>query len=269
MKLASEIAKINSDDRIVHWLASSRGYIPVDPAKLASEIKCPFCGTAEFYTHVLENKQVAWICGRICSLSRLPNYDQATTTPPKPQRSILWALFCEFNGIGDEYHNVTFEAIDQSSGKIDYLKKFGDNPRGLVLMQGPSGTGKTYAAMGLCEYFTRSRTDCKFMSYRHLKERWIQSFKEEYSSVFMHTLKEISLLVVDDFGTGEPTKTFMEFFMDLVDFRLQWKTKGTVITTNLTDDKMSLVCGEHLSDRLKTGQLLQFAGSSRRKLTPL
>jgi DNA replication protein DnaC len=72
-------------------------------------------------------------------------------------------------------------------------------------------------------------------------------------------------LIVDDFGTNEPSDKFMGFFMDLINSRMQWEKRGTVITTNLDEKKLGQFCGDALSDRLNTGTLLIFEGKTRRR----
>lgn len=43
-----------------------------------------------------------------------------TKAPHK--KKLLRPLFCEINGIGDLYHDLTFEKVEQSQAKIDYMK---------------------------------------------------------------------------------------------------------------------------------------------------
>jgi DNA replication protein DnaC len=75
--------------------------------------------------------------------------------------------------------------------------------------------------------------------------------------------------VIDDFGTAEMSPGFMSFFMDLINTRMQWSNRGTIITTNLNDTKFSEYCGEALADRINTGQLFEFKGKSKRVKKPL
>lgn len=169
------------------------------------------------------------------------------------------------NGIGDVYHDVCFESIDQSKGKIDYLRKFCANPMGgIIVMYGPPGTGKTYASMAACELFTRSKISAKFFTHKTLASQWMQSFRDNNHQLLVSKLERVELLVIDDFGTSEPSEKFMAFMMDLINARIQWKDRGTIISTNLVPDKLSEFCGHALSDRLRTGQKFQFEGNSRR-----
>ena len=255
----------SSEDKLVHCIHTHKGYRTLESPIKASQMECIFCGHKQGYTCLINENTRSWICGRVCPSSKLPKYASSTTTPLKPQRAILWPSFCENNGIGDRYHDVKFELMDQSKGKIDYLKKFCEKPNGIVLMYGPAGTGKTYACMGLCELYTRKKSTVKFFTHRTLATQWLATFKEERDSGFIQKIETINLLVIDDFGTSDPTPAFLTFFMDLINSRMQWKDRGTVITTNLSPSKLSEVCGDALSDRLKTAQQFVFAGQSRRE----
>ena len=70
--------------------------------------------------------------------------------------------------------------------------------------------------------------------------------------------------MIDDFGTGEIPEKFMTFFLDLINSRMQWRRKGTVITTNLPNDELAKVCSEALANRLRTAQYFIFNNDSRR-----
>lgn len=251
-----------SEDRIVHCIHTHKGYKTLETPKMASEMECIFCGHKEGYTCKIDKDTRSWICGRVCPSSKLPKFVSSTYIPPKPRRSLEWALFCENNGLGDLYHDVKFDLIDQNQGKLDFLKKFAKNCQGLLLMHGSAGTGKTYACLGLCELFTRTSEYAKFTTMRQLIDDWSRSF--DPSSNFVRDIKRVELLIIDDVGTGTPPDKFMEFFMDLINSRMQWKNRGTVITTNLTPEKLSEICGDALSDRFKTAQQFVFSGKSRR-----
>jgi len=277
MKLAGrighEMIKPASKPKIVHQIAVIGGWKHLDKPTLSSELQCPICQSKEHQTPLINpdlGDERLWLCGNMsCFIHSKDNMPSATTTPPIPKRAVLWPLWCEINDIGDIYHDVKFEKIEQVEGKIEYLRKFVANPTGIILMQGDKGTGKTYCSLGLCEFMTRTETSVIFMTQKQMLEKWLETFKNEKSTNFSHRLKEASLLVIDDFGTVEPTPGFMTFFMDLINARNQWKKRGTVLTTNLTDQKLAEFCGDALSDRLNTGKKFHFEGKSRRKKTVL
>jgi hypothetical protein len=273
MKLMKDLATKQiqndvSEDKLVHFFLSSKGYLPIDPPQWASVLSCPFCGCKTFFICIVDIKYKAWGCGIVCDGSKLPSsigggYIQATSL-----RCIEWPLFCEINGIGDLHHDVRFENVQQSRGKLDYMIKFSSNPFGVLLMQGNPGTGKTYAAMAICEYYTRKSNLCIFTTQKRMANHWIISLSDPVNN-YCDSLNNTRLLVIDDFGTGEPNPKFLEFFMELINNRLQWSNRGTVITSNLKDTEFIKFCGHALSDRLFTGQKFVFEGESRRKKTIL
>lgn len=274
MKLMSNLVKteadklLNSDNKLVHFYVSAKGYIAIDPPVWAKDFACPFCGETSFVLYLVDKDRRAWMCGRVCAGSKMNSVVSATSPLLLPQRSILWPLFCEFNGIGDEHHDVKFENVQQSRGKVDYMLKFATAPRGIILMRGDPGTGKTYAAMAICEYFTRKSSFCIFTTQKQMSNNWLIA-QGDHMSNYVNGVMSAPLLVVDDFATGEPNPKFLEFFMDVINTRLQWKTRGSVITTNLDVKKFNAFCGEALSDRIMTGQIFCFEGKTRRKKTIL
>lgn len=252
------------NNHIVHYYATNEGYKPLDPPRMAKEMRCPFCGTDQHYTWLLPNGQRSWLCGRVCSLSRLKKTEGGTLGIPPMRNGLEWPLFCDLNGIGDIHYDVCFEKINQSAEKLSFLRCFAERPQGVIVMRGPAGTGKTYACMGLCELFTRQHRDAMFFTQISMMNKWVATFSEETPSGFKNKVEATTLLVIDDFGTREPSGGFLGWFMDVIDSRMQWTNRGTVINTNLLPEKMAAFCGEALSDRLKTSQLFVFSGKSRR-----
>jgi DNA replication protein DnaC len=186
-----------------------------------------------------------------------------------PKRALEWALFCEINTIGDENHGVTFDSLQQGEGKVSYLLKFCNKPRGIILMQGDPGTGKTFSAMAACELFTRKSDSCLFFTQKQMRDKWLIVERGDESSNFNFSVETVNLLVVDDFGTADVTPPFMGFFMDLINSRMQWTDRGTIITTNLDDDKFFNYCGQALTSRINMGQKFVYKGPDRRSPKPL
>lgn len=274
MKMLSDMMKkeadklIDSDYKLVHFYTGNEGYISIDPPQWANDFECPYCGNNSFYIFTLDKDRRAWLCGRNCAGSRMLSCAGAGQPPPQKKRVLLWPEFCEINGIGDEHYEVKFEKVKQSQGKVDYMLKFAIAPRGIILMRGDPGTGKTYAAMAICEYFTRTNDFCIFTTQKQMSNNWLLAHGDSMNN-YVNSVMSTPLLIVDDFATGEPNPKFLEFFMELINTRLQWKSRGTVITTNLDVKKFNNFCGDALSDRIMTGQIFSFEGGTRRKKTIL
>lgn len=239
---------------------------------LSTERECEWCGGTAHYCPCVDPKTSAsrtWLCANhLCVVYTCKTSYNPCLPTNQVKRALEWPVFCELNGIGDVNYDVRFENINQSEGKISYMLKFVTTPRGFILMQGDKGTGKTYAAMAMCELFTRTRKECVFTTQKQMSNNWMNSIGDPMS-IYVNTICSIPLLVIDDFGLGEPNPKFLEFFMDIINTRMQWKERGTVITTNLEPGKFATFCGEALSDRINTGQQFEFRGKTRRKPTVL
>ncbi len=270
LRIAMQQKEAGRNSKLVHFIASSSGYLPVDPPQMASEISCPFCGCEEFYLWMVDKEKRAWLCKRICLGSTLPKQLGSMDAPPQSFRAILWPLWCEIQGIGDIDHSVKFENVQQSSEKIAYMLKFVATPRSILFMQGDQGSGKTYAALAMCELFTRKSTSCIFGTQKQIFDKWVASIRENCNAEYVRKVSEVNFLVIDDFGIGESTVPFMTFIMDLINTRIQWTNRGTVITTNLNNDGILKLTSPAFVDRLNTGQHFTFqAKASRRKPTIL
>ena len=258
------------DNKLVHFYASNDGYLPIDPPVYAKDFECPFCGNKDFALIMINPKNRAWLCDRVCRGSKLPNDLMTGYIHPPLKRSLLWPLFCEINGIGDVYHDLCFEKIEQSQGKLEYLLAFASNPSGIAYMKGEPGTGKTYASMGVCEMFTRNSSSCIFTTLRGMLNKWSISLKSfEKHDNYIEKLMSVQLLVIDDFGLCEMSPKALKMFLDLINSRMQWKNKGTIISTNLNQKELIDYCGHSFVDRLKTAQVLEFKDVSRRIKKPL
>jgi hypothetical protein len=268
LSIAKKIIQ-TGESKLVHAITVMGGYEYLDNPVMSHELICRLCGGKEHFTPFIDPKIDArrfWFCANsVCLTSSTKNSLGATQVLPISHRAILWALWCENNGIGDLYHDVKFENIQQSPSMTGFLSQFAANPKGLVLMQGQAGLGKTYASLGTCELFTRKQISAMFMTQKAMSQKWLETFKGDKTDPFCEKIARVSLLVIDDFGTAEIAPGFMSFFMDIINTRTQWSDRGTIVTTNLSDQKFGSYCGESLSDRFNTGQKLVFLGKSRRK----
>lgn len=236
---------------------------------MSDEVICPMCsGTKGIHSLIEPGKssQKMWFCIDGQCLANYPKIQsQNSHENIIPRRALEWELFCESSELGDSSFQVAFEKIQQSNSKIQYLHRFAKNPNGLLIMQGSPGTGKTYAALALCELFTRISNSCVFISQKKMDFDFQQSFYNHNAYDNRNRLTNITLLIVDDLGLTKPSQGFLAYFKDILDARMQWSTRGTVITTNLEDDLLSDFAGDALADRIRTGQLFRFEGPSRRE----
>lgn len=269
MKTLSQVAQTHisgSDGKLVHYQAVVGGWRKLDTPVISTEIKCAICQGADhgvvIATPIGSIHEKVWICHtRNCASNK--DLDHRVSMYPKApcKRALEWPLFCELNTLGDTCHDISFDKIVQSSEKMQALSDFLTSDNQCLLMYGTKGAGKTYASLGICEYFTRTNPSCIFTTHRNMKKDFYNS---DLSNNYISRVTNVNLLIIDDFGLIEPTESFMEFFMDLISTRLQWKKRKTVLTTNLDFEKFIEICGESLSDRFKRAVRLKFSDSSRR-----
>lgn len=276
MKIAGSIGKIitrkMNEPKIVHHIAVLGGWKKLDKPTLSNELECLICKSKEHTTWPVDqnNPEFVWFCSNTaCAVISHENCRKATTTPTTSKRAFLWPLFCEMNDVGNKSHDISFEKIDQSAGKLDFLRKFVSNPDGIIFMQGKPGLGKTYCALGVCEFLTRTHTDVFFTTHRSLFQKWLENNNNYRHENYFRKIREAILVVIDDFGICDPSPGFMSFFMDLINSRRESRDRGTIITTNIDKKMLSEICGDSLMDRLNTGQQFKFEGESRRKKTIL
>jgi len=273
MKKLSDIAESlmpNGSEKMINALYQPFGIKYLETPILASEAICSICSGSRGMSCLVDpisSDDVAWFCIEPHCMALVRESKPKPSLPTSHvKRSILWPSWCELNGIGDLCgKGVKFEDINQSEGKIQYLKKFASSPTGIIIMQGSPGSGKTYAALATCELFTRTNSSCLFFTQKQMIDQWASSFQSDKPWVFKDKCCRMSVLIVDDFGLCEPPPKFLDFFIDIINTRMQWSNRGTIITTNLDEKKLSEFCGASLMDRLNTGQPFIFSNQSRRK----
>lgn len=273
MKIISDLSAAmknswQSDKPVLcEYFISPTGTVAFDSPILSTDHKCMWCGGIAHYTPFLGNGSMAksWLCANIdCLVYNATKMNSQYVHTAPQSRELEWGLFCEINNIGDIYWDVRFESVDQNEEKLKYMLEYVKNPHNILLMQGNSGTGKTYAALGMCELFTRKSRDAIFIKQKKIYDKWLDTFKSDKYDPFIDKITGCQFLVIDDFGVAELTAPFMAFLMDLLDIRTQWINRGTVITTNLDNMKFVEYCGEALVNRIVSGQKFNFRGNSRR-----
>jgi DNA replication protein DnaC len=268
-KIAKKQLSPEENPQIVGYIAEVNKWKKLENPTLSTALECSYCGAKEHYAPLMsldKDSQRVWICAEInCETTKLKNLRRAMVIPVASRRALEWDLFCELTGIGDRFHDLRFESIRQSTARMDYMLKFGANPSSILFMHGSSGSGKTYAAMGICELFTRYDVSVIFTSQRNMYTKWLETFNGDTSNNYIQKVTQIRLLVIDDLGIGELTDKFKEFLMELVNSRQQWTNRGTVITTNLDPKTLIKMFGQPFSQRINMGMEFEFKEETRRK----
>ena len=270
MKLAGEVAAelfpLENIPKLITPIILDGTFQNLEKPSMSDQITCPRCFGTKGMTCFVDpsmSDDKCWFCLNPECLKHNAKTSLSNHTPTLKKRSMEWSEFCDKSQLGNRCHEICFENLDQSKSKIDFMYSFAKSPNGILVLQGTPGTGKSYSALAICELFTRDNVSCSYLTQSQLMDKWIFSFKDGKSC--KDSFQNVDLLVLDEFGGREPSSGFLEFFMEILSYRLQCKNKGTIIVTNLGEKHFAAFCKDALSDRINTGQYLIFEGKSRRK----
>jgi hypothetical protein len=253
----------SSSDHIVHWICHHFALEEIEPIP-ASQVVCPGCGGSKGLAPLLDPSVDAsrvWFCTNGCKCH----------IPAHPRKKLIhkvmvddkWKVFMEEYNIGDIYETVSFTSIHQPEKLITALREFTESPSGVLTLTGTPGTGKTFAALSACQLFLASDHRVKFYTAIELGSRWSNRINSGDNQL-MDQLKNTRLLVIDDLCQGSVKPSLLELLFEVVAYRLQWKDKGTIFTTNLEPSNLLEILGEAMSDRLRGQKWLKTTGKSRR-----
>ena len=186
------------------------------------------------------------------------------------------------NRIPPEYVGATMAKLPEPillAAERMAKKEPNDNGELAISLIGPVGSGKTFIAWAIADYFVQTQEFCKFPVFyteselldrlRHAAHsKKSENYGETFHSV---TKKSPELLIIDDFGATKQTDFSIELLTDLLEYRISWHLP-TVITSNLRFDDVKAVqqavdvYGERIVSRL-AGRFCSFIidGKDRRK----
>jgi DNA replication protein DnaC len=262
----------STEVKIIHTIMTRNGTVPLEKSMRSTEIVCKFCGGDKGYTckdNPEESNKNCWICANFrCEVTTGAEWWKEKylklETRVRLQKGVCWAVFCEINSIGDVYHDLKFDDIEFKDEIKQILKKHITSCQGIVIFHGVIGKGKTYTALCMLQLFTTENSSAIFIKQKRLFDEWLEFTRNGNFSLFRKKIEGVCFLVIDDVGTKDLTPSFLEFLLDIIDFRMQWKRKLTVITTNVLNENFSETFGDRLADRLSTAFCLKFSGESRR-----
>jgi DNA replication protein DnaC len=79
-------------------------------------------------------------------------------------------------------------------------------------------------------------------------------------------IKEVSLLILDDYGAESGTEAIKERMLDIVDFRWSQRKATTVYTSNLSLDALEWTAGKRIRSRVEGGSIaIHFCGKDHRR----
>lgn len=121
---------------------------------------------------------------------------------------------------------------------VKYAKNFDqvyDRNIGLILY-GNAGTGKTFFSECIADALLKNGRFALLTSVSGLANAMSSNYNESRAKV-LHYIKNVDLLVLDDYGTERDTAFMNEHIFDIIDTRYT-ANRPMVITTNLSPDAM-------------------------------
>ena len=218
-----------------------------------------------------------------CELSNqlLRRRDVRMTPPFKSWRVVPQFVLClqcglERLGITPDEARASFDnlVIDPPALReiLDKCRAFAAAPKGVLLMLGNTGTGKTHLAIAILrELLLRRESGLHFIKHRHfLAQHWHAlrpvSFGEEPPESPLAGCQKSALLVYDEFtATTDNSRAYEDVLLDLFEYR-NGHFKPSIITANVSRADLETALGSRLYDRLRrvAFAVLEFGFESKR-----
>jgi DNA replication protein DnaC len=169
-------------------------------------------------------------------------------------------------GVAEEHDHATIKNFNgECHGVAQYIKKYD----GFLLLLSPApGNGKTHMAVGVMKrymYVNPFAVGRLVNWYDVTSEMGDKSYGGPARSEFklLTEMKLPDILVIDDLG-GKVTDAIRTELYIVVNHRWMRK-KPTIITSNLSIERIAAEYGAKIADRLKCGTMQIFSGNSNRK----
>lgn len=184
--------------------------------------------------------------------------------------------------VPERYRGLSLDRIFREADSINEedkkkLKEFVKNPKRFLVLQGPSGLGKTSIAYALCRELIDSTAaySAKVIDFPALMHEF--SFGRDSDKNPMKEFSKPGILAIDDIGAGgilNLSQARSEGFWGLINYRWE-KAKPTILTTNLIavrepgDDESTKTLQELATDSAwdriaDDGLIIQMKGTSIR-----
>ena len=149
-----------------------------------------------------------------------------------------------------EGHAVTIEQKNSLRNAVDGVRRFVDEPRGWLFIQGGYGCGKTHLAAAIANACLSKGMPVMFVNVPdlldYLRAAYSPNAEETYDQRFTE-VRDAPVLILDDLGTQNATQWAEEKLYQILNARYIFK-RPTVITTNLDLDQLDPRLRSRLSD---------------------
>jgi len=153
-------------------------------------------------------------------------------------------------GVPEKYLGKTLDELHYSTPKcqenLRYCRKFSENPKGVLVLVGSYGTGKTHSASAILQ----AQGKGLFVSHSSLLEAHRATYRDEK----LHNIKREAtctpLLVIDEIGISTGGKDEFDLLYSILNSRYETR-RPTILISNILLKDFKQFIGDRLVDRLK------------------
>lgn len=244
MKLAELMPEFRHGDVVTHVMKNGVPWKCERPTAHEG-VKCPMCGGAKGYK-VIDKSGLWWCCREHDCTQR------NAKRPPRKQKMPELEL-------PSELRRASFDSWHHEQALAERLKG-AVMGKGIVLLAGPNGTGKTYASVAMLKFRRERRSDS--LCWRSVGELYAEWLNRQYALLW--ALKAPDALVLDDLGVTYPTEGFLSLLYAAINERLN-DGKLTIVTTNMLPDEIDTRMGGAMHSRLTSGVIEIIGGEDKRR----
>ncbi len=104
---------------------------------------------------------------------------------------------------------IKISDIDQKPEEyMNHVNGFVNDPKGFFIIAGNNGTGKTFTARAIYDWFYHPHGDNLFYNLMDLKINWQGLYAKNVSTEYLYEqLKQAPLLILDDLGFSRPSES--------------------------------------------------------------
>jgi DNA replication protein DnaC len=178
-------------------------------------------------------------------------------------------LAAEVEGIPAKYRAASFASCDAGNPAVAAVMAWAKEPRGMVLIYGKCGRGKTYLAAAAKKYFNLQNAKSGF----YCEDEILITIKSTFGAAAKMTEGEAydlftapPPLIIDDMGTTRSTDFNFDVWETIIGRRYR-EDRPTLITTNYAPEQLGGRIGVRALERIRENKtMLEYAGENRRAM---